>query len=59
MLPRAEEFAPMRKKGRGTEEEVGERRGGGGVLIIMHGRGRMTLDPRIPAMSGRDTSGFH
>ena len=32
---------------------------GGGVLIIMHGRGRITTDPRIPTMPGRSTSGFH
>ena len=25
----------------------------------MHGRGRMTIDPRIPTMPGRRTSGFH
>ena len=31
---------------------------GGGVLIIMHGRSRMTIDPRIPTMPGRSTSGF-
>ena len=32
---------------------------GGGVLIVMHGRSRTTIDPRIPAMPGRSTSGFH
>ena len=32
--------------------------GGGGVFIIMHGRSRMTMDPRIPTMPGRSTSGF-
>ena len=31
----------------------------GGVLSIMHGRSRMTIDPRIPTMSGRNPSGFH
>ena len=25
----------------------------------MHGRSRMTIDPRIPTMPGRSTSGFH
>ena len=25
----------------------------------MHGRSRMTIDPRIPTMLGRSTSGFH
>ena len=33
--------------------------GEGGVLIIMHGRSRMTVDPRIPAMPGRSMTGFH
>ena len=34
--------------------------GGGGGLDIMHGRSRMTLlDPHIPTISGRSTSGFH
>ena len=26
---------------------------GGGLLIMMHGRRRMTIDPRIPPMPGR------
>ena len=34
--------------------------GGGGVLIIMHGRSRMMIRPcRTPAMPGRKTSCFH
>ena len=33
--------------------------GRGGELIIMHGRSRMNIDPRIPTMPGRSTSGFH
>ncbi|CAN0231465.1 unnamed protein product [Laminaria digitata] len=28
------------------------------VPIFMHGRGRMTIDPRIPTMPGRSTSGY-
>lgn len=32
---------------------------GGGLLIIMHGRSLRIVDPRIPAMLGGDTSGFH
>ena len=28
------------------------------VLDIMHGRSRMTIDPRIPTMPGQSTSGF-
>ena len=31
---------------------------GGGVFFVMHGRSRMTTDPRIPKMPGRSTSGF-
>ena len=31
----------------------------GGVLIVMHGSSRMTIDPRIPTMPGQSTSGFH
>ena len=34
-------------------------RSGGGVLDLMHGRSRMAISPRIPAMSGRSTSGLH
>ena len=33
--------------------------GGGGVLIVVHGRSRMTIDYRIPKMPARSTSGFH
>ena len=36
--------------------------GGGGVvliIIIMHGRSRMAIDPHIPTMPGRSMSGFH
>ena len=36
-----------------------QRGGGGGYLFITHGRSRMTIDPRIPTMLGRSTSGFH
>ena len=31
----------------------------GDVLDLMHGRSRMTLDPRIPTTPGRSMSGFH
>ena len=37
---------------------VGSARGGG-ALDIIHGRSRMPIDPRIPTMPGRNTSGFH
>ena len=30
-----------------------------GVFDSMHGRSRMTIDPRIPAMPGRSTPSFH
>ena len=40
----------------GTAEMV---RAEGGVLIIMHGCSRTTLNPRIPTRSGRSTSDFH
>ena len=30
-----------------------------GCTHVMHGRSRMTIDPRIPTMPGRSTSGFH
>lgn len=33
--------------------------GGGGVLNILHGRIRMAIDPLIPTMPGRSTSGVH
>ena len=33
--------------------------GGGGGTQFVHGRSRMTTDPRIPTMPGRSTSGFH
>ena len=32
---------------------------GGGVLDVMHGCSRMTMDPRIPTMPARSTSVFH
>ena len=40
--------AERRRKGRG-----------GGCTSVMHGRSRMTVDPRIRTMPGRSTSGFH
>ena len=35
-----------------------ENHGEGGVLIVMHGRSRITVDPRSPTMPGRSTPGF-
>ena len=31
----------------------------GGCTQFVHGRSRVTIDPRIPTMLGRSTSGFH
>ena len=33
--------------------------GGRGCTHAMHGRSHVTIDPRIPTMLGRSTSGFH
>ena len=33
-------------------------RGGEGCTHVVHGRSLMTIDPRIPTMPGRSTSGF-
>ena len=33
--------------------------GGGGCTRFVHGRSRTTVDPRIPTIPGRSTSGFH
>ncbi|CAN0288064.1 unnamed protein product, partial [Laminaria digitata] len=37
---------------------IGERKGRG-AIIIMRDRSRMAIDPRIPIMPERSTSGFH
>ena len=39
--------------------EGGGERGGGGCTQFVHDRSRMSIDPRIPTMPGRSTSGFH
>ena len=36
-----------------------DRGAGRGVLDIMHGSSRMTIDPRIFTMPGRSTPSFH
>ena len=41
------------------EQSVETSTPGGGELIIMHGRSRMTIDPRTRTMPGRSTPGFH
>ena len=45
--------------GAGATVEQNAKLGAGGALIIMHGRSRMTISPRIPTMPGRSTSDFH
>ena len=37
---------------------LGAEEGGVYVLVVVHGRSRRTIDPRIPAMPGRSTSGL-
>ena len=37
---------------------INEARGGEGCTQIMYSRSRMTIDPRIPTMPGRSTSGW-
>ena len=44
---------------RGGKENIGEGSGGGGCTNVMHGRSRVTIDPRILTMPGRSMSGFH
>lgn len=34
-------------------------KGGGGVLILIHGRSRMNIDSRMPTMPGWSTPGFY
>ena len=41
-----------------TRRRPGACVGGGGCTNVMHDRSRMTIDPRIPVMPGRSTSGF-
>ena len=38
---------------------VQNQKGEGVCAQFVHGRSRMTIDPRIPTMPGRSTSGFH
>ena len=58
-------IVPCIRKKAGTEttgvHPPGERGGGGGIgcAQFVHGRSRMTIDPRIPTMPGRSTPGFH
>ena len=45
------------RAGEGERERDGEVRGGGCTQFV-HDRGPMIVDPRIPTMPGRSTSGF-
>ena len=48
-----------RGRGDGSADAVERKQGGaGGVFIIMHSRGRMTMDPRIPTRPGWSTLGL-
>ena len=47
---------PVRDKNEGVYRGQG---GGGRGSQFVHGRSRMTIDPRIPTVPGRSTSGFH
>ena len=51
---------PFRRKGwrRGGRKGV-DGWGGGGCTQFVYGRSRITIDPRIPTMPGRSTSGFY
>ena len=44
-------------------DKLGEGAGGvngwGGCTHFVHGRSRMTIDPRMPTLPGRSTLGFH
>ena len=48
---------PSQPRKAGTERGVA--RGRGGCALFVNGHNRMTIDPRIPAMPGRNTSGSH
>ena len=43
----------------GTDIEGSLFGGRGWCTHVMHGRSRVTIDPRVPIMPGRSTSGFH
>ena len=51
------------KQKRGVVDEglraASDERGWGGVLILMYGRSRVTIDPRIPTMPRWSMSDFH
>ena len=56
-VTRLEGVSSFKLQLRGRQE--GRRSSGGGESTqAMHGRSRMAIDPRIPTMSGRSTSGF-
>ena len=68
--PSLRAMAMLRKLTKRQQGEVEEARAGSernglvrggeeGAFYVMHGRSRMTIEPRIPTMPGRKTSGFH
>ena len=46
-------FVSMLARTHSIEEHLEDKRDRGGSTRIMHGRSRMTLDPRIPTMPDR------
>ena len=42
-----------------TAQAIATSPGNGGCTHVVHGRSRVTIDPRIPATPGRNTSGFY
>ena len=56
-----EACTPTRRIALSSESEKEKGGGGGGArgdTQFVHGRSRMTVDPRIPTLPGRSTSGF-
>ena len=39
--------------------EAAQGGGEGGLLVVVHGRSRMIIDPRIPTVPARSTSDSH
>ena len=52
-------FSPRseRKETREYRNEEAKACGEGGAIVIMHGRSRMDIDPRVPTMPGREGGG--
>ena len=52
-------YSPLLKIHRGRRNRKKRSQDRGGCTQFVHGRSCMTIDPRIPTMPGRSTSGFH